>query len=97
MGEIFFISGQYYIQPITVDFSFEYELFSPSGIRDIESTLTYSEDAISLVFMPDEPGDWTAAVRLIVEGVEDPIIKQVEFLVQHKQIKTKIIHIQLIL
>ncbi len=82
VGEIFFISGQYYIQPITVDFSFEYQLFSPSGIRHIESTLTYSEDAISLVFMPDEPGDWTAAVRLIVEGIEDPIIKQVEFLVQ---------------
>ncbi len=79
VNDIVVIEGIVDISPIETKRNYEYDLISPSGIRTIETTLTDYGENVQFVFMPDEPGEWSVVIRLIVEGVNDSVKEQISF------------------
>ena len=65
VGDIVVIEGYVDVQPFGTIVSYEYDLITPSGIRDIDSTFSQSPQDFRLILMPDEPGDWAISVRMI--------------------------------
>ena len=81
VGEILVIQAVVDINSDVAKFSIERDIISPSGIREIETTITDTKDGASIILMPDEPGEWLVSLRLIVEGLDDPIRDDVTFFV----------------
>ena len=79
VGDIVVIEGYVDVQPFGTIVSYEYDLITPSGIRDIDSTFSQSPQDFRLILMPDEPGDWAISVRMIVEGLDDSLKDQASF------------------
>ncbi len=82
VGDIVLIEGFVTIQPFDSVRTYESDFISPSGVRSIESTFIDSGESIRLIFMPDEPGDWSIIVRLVIEGLDDSIKSQINITVQ---------------
>ena len=81
VGDIVLVEGTVEIYPVDTSRDYEYEIRLPSGIVDIENSFTDSGDGVKLIFAPEEPGFWLVSIRLIVEGIEEPIVEQVSFYV----------------
>ena len=79
VNDIVIIEGVVEISPTETKRNYEFDLISTSGIRTIEATLNDYGDNVRLIFVPDEPGEWTVNIRMIIDGVNDSIKKQVSF------------------
>ena len=79
VGDIVVIEGLAVIEPKQSGYFFEVDLITPSGIRQIETTLSNTDDGFRLIFMPDEPGGWMAVARLIIGELDDSVKSQIEF------------------
>ena len=79
IGEFVIITGNVMISPTETDFSILYDIVSPTGIRNFESSILIDESDIKIIFSPDEPGEWLVITKLYVEGYEEPLIQQTGF------------------
>ena len=82
VGEVVIIEALVDITPNDLSAEYEYDLISSRGIENVESSLTETQDGISLIFVPNIPGTWVVNVRLIVEGLDDSIKYQMTFTIQ---------------
>ena len=78
-GEIVVIEGLVDISPNDATRSYEYNFTTVWGMQNVDSTFTDLGESIRLILIPDSPGEWTANVRLDVEGMNDSITEQVKF------------------
>ena len=78
-GEIVVIEGLVDISPNDAIRSYEYNFTTVWGMQNVDSTFTDLGESIRLILIPDSPGEWTANVRLDVEGMNDSITEQVKF------------------
>ena len=81
LGDIVMITGDFEITPVGTEYSILYDIISPTGIRDIESSILEDGQIVKILFSPDEPGDWAVVVKLYVGDISDPIISQSNFFV----------------
>ena len=79
VGQILIIESIISINPAGTDYSIESDILTPSGMRSIETSLTETNTGSRLIFMPDEPGDWEVEIRLVVDGLDEPILSNTAF------------------
>ena len=81
VGEILIIEGIISVNPVGVDYVVESDIITPTGMRSIETTLSDTNSGTRLIFMPDEPGDWLVNMRIVVDGLDEPIHSSIPFTV----------------
>ena len=79
VGEFVLISGSVLISPSETDYSILYDIVSPTGIRNLESSILFDKSNLKIIFSPDEPGEWSVIAKLYIEGYDDPLIQQTSF------------------
>ena len=97
VGDIAILSGMTMIEPAGTESEIIVEIISPSGIRDLESTVTRNGDVFRVIFSPDEPGQWMVVAKLLLDSFEDPMISQTSFEVLHPNEGDTIISVEPIL
>ena len=81
VGEILIIEGVISVNPPGTDYFVESDVITPTGLRSIETTFSDTSSGTRMILMPDEPGDWMVNLRLVVDGLDDPILNNVQFTV----------------
>ena len=81
IGDIVMITGQAQVSPVGTEYSFLYDIITPTGIRNLESSILDNNGNIKIIFSPDEPGDWAVIVKMYVADISDPIVGQSNFFV----------------
>ena len=82
VGEILIIEADVQINPENSQYTIETNIFTPSGIRAIETTLSDTDDGVRLIFMPDEPGEWLVNLRLINAEISESVQSSLTFFVE---------------
>ena len=81
VGEISIIEGIISVNPAGTDYYVESDIITPTGLRPIDTTLTDTNSGTRLILMPDEPGEWMVNLRLVVDGLDEPVQSSVQFTV----------------
>ena len=81
VGEILIIEGIISVNPLSTNYFVESDIITPTGLRSIEATFLDTNSGTRMIFMPDEPGEWMVNLRLVVDGLEDPIQNNIQFTV----------------
>ena len=81
VGEISIIEGIISVNPAGTDYYVESDIITPTGLRSIDTTLTDTNSGTRLILMPDEPGEWMVNLRLVVDGLDEPVQSSVQFTV----------------
>ena len=81
VGEISIIEGIISVNPAGTDYYVESDIITPTGLRSIDTTLSDTNSGTRLILMPDEPGEWMVNLRLVVDGLDEPVQSSVQFTV----------------
>ena len=81
VGEISIIEGIISVNPDGTDYYVESDIITPTGLRSIDTTLSDTNSGTRLILMPDEPGEWMVNLRLVVDGLDEPVQSSVQFTV----------------
>lgn len=81
VGEISIIEGIISVNPAGTDYYVESDIITPTGLRSIDTTLSDTNSGTRLILMPDEPGEWMVNLRLVVDGLDEPVQSSIQFTV----------------
>lgn len=74
VNEILIIEGTTILPPYLMDDAvYTYEFETPTGLRNVESTITKTDTGFKIIMSPDEPGIWKVNVLMMLdEYFENP-------------------------